>query len=65
MRFKNPKLVPGIYTLSFSIRNQKSGEVYEKNLGYMPTFKVTGKAFERGVIYAESEWGQSKIGNYP
>ena len=65
VRFKKPKLVPGIYTLSFSIRNQKSGEVYEKNLGYMPTFKVTGKAFERGVIYAESEWGQSKIGNYP
>lgn len=62
VKFKNPKLAPGVYSVSFSIRNQKTGEIYEKNLGYMPAFKVTGKAFERGIIYTESEWDLKKIG---
>ena len=61
VKFKNPKLSPGVYTISYSIRNQKTGEIYEKNRGYMPAFKVTGKAFERGLIYAESEWNVKRI----
>jgi len=61
VRYKNPKLAPGIYTVAFSIRDQKTGEIYEKNIGYMPTFKVTGKAFERGIIYVESEWDVKKV----
>ena len=60
-KFKNPRLVPGVYTISYSIRDQKSAVLYEKNIGYIAPFKVTGKAFERGVIYVESEWDVERI----
>ncbi len=60
-KFKKPRLAPGVYTISYSIRDQKSGEIYEKNIGFVAPFKVTGKAFERSVIYVESEWDVEKI----
>ena len=60
VNYKNPNLVPGIYTPTFAIRDSMTGETYER-LGYFTSFSVEGNIIPRGIVHAESEWKIEKI----
>jgi ABC-type polysaccharide/polyol phosphate transport system ATPase subunit len=53
--YKNPNLVPGIYTPIFGLRNSTTGELYEKGFP-LSAFRIEGNTFPRGVMHVEAEW---------
>jgi ABC-type multidrug transport system ATPase subunit len=60
VNYKNPNLVPGIYTPTFAIRDSMTGETYER-LGCLASFSVEGNSIPRGILYVKSEWKMEKI----
>lgn len=60
VRYKKHHLMPRAYIPNVAIRNNATGETYERILpkGF---FKVTGNFLERGIVHAEEKWKLEKL----
>jgi len=62
VEFKSPNLAPGVYIPAISIRSGRTGEIYEKNLGYIKPFVVKSNIISHfAIIHPESTWNLNKI----
>lgn len=60
VRYKNPNLVPGVYSPRFHIRNPRTFEGFEIATDLEP-FVIEGDVIPRGVVHIESEWEMEAI----
>ena len=60
VRYKSPQLAAGTYVPSVSIRNAKTGQLYEKLYGYLKPFQVKYKENDHighgGILHIDHEW---------
>lgn len=61
--YRNPSLVPGVYFLTFAVRDSYTGETFERLRKDEHCFIIEGKGVSRGIVECESEWGLKKIGD--
>lgn len=54
--FRNPKLVPGVYRLTFALRDSFSGETFERIVGKNFCFIINGERIPRGIVDCKSDW---------
>ena len=59
--FFDPKLVPNIYRLFFSLKDADTCEDFEKNESDQWVFQIVGNKIQRGFVECESSWDLKEL----